>query len=80
MGLAALTPLKQLRQLEWLPWGCEPLGLAHVRALAALRRLHLVTLRGARDGAISGEALEALRGALPLCDLDDTEWSGLVDV
>ncbi|KXZ56595.1 hypothetical protein GPECTOR_1g535 [Gonium pectorale] len=80
MGLTALTGLRSLRQLEWLPWGCEPLGLEHVAALAPLRRLHLVTLRGARDGAITDAALEALREALPLCDIDDTEWSGLVDV
>lgn len=80
MGLTALTGLKHLRQLEWLPWGCEPLDFVHVDALEQLRRLHLITLRGARDGAIAGRALEALRERLPLCDIDDTEWSGLVDV
>ncbi|GLC35721.1 hypothetical protein PLESTB_000487400 [Pleodorina starrii] len=80
MGLTALTCLSCLRQLEWLPWGIEPLDLVHVEALASLRRLHLVTLRGARDGAITDRALEALRERLPLCDIDDTEWSGLVDV
>ncbi|GIL72781.1 hypothetical protein Vretimale_4484 [Volvox reticuliferus] len=79
-GLTALTSLKNLRQLEWLPWGCEPLDMMHVEALAHLRRLHLITLRGARDGAITQRALEALREQLPLCDIDDTEWSGLVDV
>ncbi|GIL43199.1 hypothetical protein Vafri_1005 [Volvox africanus] len=79
-GLTALTGLKNLRQLEWLPWGCEPLDMVHVDALAHLRRLHLITLRGARDGAITQRALEALRERLPLCDIDDTEWSGLVDV
>ncbi|EFJ52192.1 hypothetical protein VOLCADRAFT_87098 [Volvox carteri f. nagariensis] len=80
MGLMALTGLKNLRQLEWLPWGCEPLDLVHVEALGHLQRLHLITLRSARDGAIVERALETLRDRLPLCDIDDTEWSGLVDV
>ncbi len=80
-GLTALTALRQLRQLEWLPWGCEPLDERHVsEGLAALRRLHVVTLRGARDGGVRPGAMAALREALPLVDVDDTEWAGLVDV
>ncbi|KAG2495737.1 hypothetical protein HYH03_006335 [Edaphochlamys debaryana] len=78
-GLRALRSLRALRQLEWLPWGCEPLGEREVAALAALPRLQLVTLRGASGHGVAPGALAALRDALPLCDLDDTEWSGLVE-
>ncbi|GFR46691.1 hypothetical protein Agub_g8310, partial [Astrephomene gubernaculifera] len=69
-GLTVLTGLRNLRQLQWLPYAGEQVRPEQVEVLSSLQRLQLLTLPSYDVNDDMGRVvLETVREKMPLCDV-----------